>query len=87
MSTDWSKEATEYMGAGASTDDRKGSSKNADRSNQVQARLKSIYRKTVLPVEKRFKYDYFYESPFLTDVEFDCEYSPWKLWRNEMTSS
>ncbi len=82
MSTDWSKEASEYMGAGASAEGRKGSSQNADRSSQVQARLKSIYRKTVLPVERRFRYDYFYESPFLTDVEFDCEYWLGKLWRN-----
>jgi hypothetical protein len=45
----------------------------ADRSQRVQKRLKSIYSKTVLPVEKRFRYDYFYESPFLTDSEFDCK--------------
>jgi hypothetical protein len=24
-------------------------------------------------VEKRYKYDYFYESPLLTDAEFDGE--------------
>jgi hypothetical protein len=46
----------------------------AERSSKVQSRLKQIYRKTVLPVEKRFRYDYFYESPFLSDCEFDCEY-------------
>lgn len=45
----------------------------ADRSQRVQKRLKSIYSKTVLPVEKRFRYDYFYESPFLTDSEFDSK--------------
>ena len=43
----------------------------ADRTSIITARLKTIYRKTVLPVEKRYRYDYFYESPFLTDVEFD----------------
>lgn len=43
----------------------------ADRTSVITARLKTIYRKTVLPVEKRYKYDYFYESPLLTDVEFD----------------
>jgi hypothetical protein len=43
----------------------------ADRTNVITGRLKSIYRKVVLPVEKRYKYDYFYESPFLSDVEFD----------------
>jgi hypothetical protein len=42
-----------------------------DRTNVITARLKTIYRKVVLPVEQRYKYDYFYESPFLSDVEFD----------------
>lgn len=43
----------------------------SDRTAVITARLKQIYRKSVLPVEKRYKYDYFYESPLLTDVEFD----------------
>ena len=43
----------------------------ADRTAVVAARLKQIYRKAVLPVEKRYRYDYFYDSPLLTDVEFD----------------
>lgn len=42
-----------------------------DRTAVITGRLKQIYRKTVLPVEKRYKYDYFYESPYLSDVEFD----------------
>lgn len=46
---------------------------NAERSSAVQTRLKNIYKRTVLPVEKRFRYDYFYESPFLSDVEFDAK--------------
>jgi EH domain-containing protein 1 len=37
----------------------------------VAARLKSIYMKSVLPCEKKYQYDYFYESPLLTDVDFD----------------
>ena len=45
----------------------------ADRTSVITGRLKSIYRKVVLPVEKRYRYDYFYESPLLTDVEFDGE--------------
>ena len=53
----------------------------SERSSKVQARLKTIYRKTVLPVEKRFQYDYFYESPFLSDVEFDCEFLSWTIVR------
>lgn len=48
-----------------------GAEEAADRASVITGRLKSIYRKTVLPVEKRFKYDYFYESPFLSDSEFD----------------
>lgn len=43
----------------------------ADRTAQISSRLKAIYKKSVEPVEKRFRYDYFFESPFLTDVEFD----------------
>ena len=43
----------------------------ADRTALVAARLKSIYTKHVLPVEKRYQYEYFFESPLLSDVEFD----------------
>jgi hypothetical protein len=43
----------------------------SDRTSIITGRLKQIYRKTVLPVEQRYKYDYFYDSPYLTDVEFD----------------
>lgn len=42
-----------------------------DRTAVVSSQLKRIYKKAVLPVEKRYKYDYFYDSPLLTDVEFD----------------
>jgi hypothetical protein len=42
-----------------------------DRTQKVAARLKEIYRKSILPVEKRYRYDYFFESPLLSDVEFD----------------
>eukprot|EP00567_Pseudictyota_dubia_P012335 CAMPEP_0197441728 /NCGR_PEP_ID=MMETSP1175-20131217/7931_1 /TAXON_ID=1003142 /ORGANISM="Triceratium dubium, Strain CCMP147" /LENGTH=581 /DNA_ID=CAMNT_0042972057 /DNA_START=124 /DNA_END=1869 /DNA_ORIENTATION=- len=45
----------------------------ADRTAMVSARLKQIYKKSVYPVEKRHRYDFFYESPFLTDVEFDSK--------------
>lgn len=45
----------------------------AIRTANVSARLKSIYKKSILPVEKRFQYDYFFESPFLTDIEFDSK--------------
>ena len=45
----------------------------AERTSLIAARLKSIYKKHVLPVERRFRYDYFYEAPFLTDVEFDAK--------------
>lgn len=45
----------------------------ADRTALVANRLKKIYNKAVLPMEKRYRYDYFYESPFMTDVEFDAK--------------
>ena len=45
----------------------------ADRTALIAARLKAIYTKSILPVEKRHRYDYFYESPFLTEVEFDAK--------------
>lgn len=48
-----------------------GGSELTDRTNVITGKLKQIYRKSVLPVEKRYKYDYFYESPLMTDVEFD----------------
>eukprot|EP00536_Pseudo-nitzschia_multiseries_P008432 jgi/Psemu1/319388/estExt_fgenesh1_pm.C_2140001 len=50
-----------------------GGDEAADRTAVITGRLKTIYRKTVLPVEKRFKYDYFFESPFLSDIEFDAK--------------
>ena len=43
----------------------------ADRTAVISNRLKTIYKKSVETVEKRYRYDYFYESPYLTDVEFD----------------
>lgn len=43
----------------------------AHRTARVAARLKELYKKHVLPVEKRYQYDYFFESPLLSDVEFD----------------
>eukprot|EP00529_Nitzschia_sp_RCC80_P012268 CAMPEP_0113486250 /NCGR_PEP_ID=MMETSP0014_2-20120614/24899_1 /TAXON_ID=2857 /ORGANISM="Nitzschia sp." /LENGTH=568 /DNA_ID=CAMNT_0000379915 /DNA_START=58 /DNA_END=1764 /DNA_ORIENTATION=- /assembly_acc=CAM_ASM_000159 len=45
----------------------------SDRTSVITGKLKTIYRKAVLPVEKRYRYDYFYESPLLTDVEFDAK--------------
>ena len=44
-----------------------------DKNALIYAKLKQIYRAAVLPVEKRYRYDYFYESPFMSDVEFDGE--------------
>jgi len=44
-----------------------------DKNALIYAKLKQIYRSAVLPVEKRYRYDYFYESPFMSDVEFDAK--------------
>jgi len=85
MSDEWANEANTFgnggggsvysknndMGGGAST--TSASTDVADRTAIISSRLKTIYRKHVLPVEKRFRYDYFYESPLLTDVEFDSK--------------
>lgn len=45
-----------------------------DRTAKISARLKQLYKRAILPVEKKYRYDYFFESPLLSDVEFDGEY-------------
>lgn len=42
-----------------------------DRTAMIAARLKQLYTKSILPVEKKYRYDYFFDSPLLSDVEFD----------------
>eukprot|EP00563_Minutocellus_polymorphus_P001367 CAMPEP_0181032174 /NCGR_PEP_ID=MMETSP1070-20121207/6606_1 /TAXON_ID=265543 /ORGANISM="Minutocellus polymorphus, Strain NH13" /LENGTH=567 /DNA_ID=CAMNT_0023109563 /DNA_START=134 /DNA_END=1837 /DNA_ORIENTATION=- len=66
---DWTNEPSTGLSNGSAS----SSNDVADRTAMIAARLKSIYKKSVLPVEKRHRYDYFYESPFLTDVEFDAK--------------
>eukprot|EP00580_Thalassiosira_gravida_P018993 CAMPEP_0201669894 /NCGR_PEP_ID=MMETSP0494-20130426/25125_1 /ASSEMBLY_ACC=CAM_ASM_000839 /TAXON_ID=420259 /ORGANISM="Thalassiosira gravida, Strain GMp14c1" /LENGTH=548 /DNA_ID=CAMNT_0048150777 /DNA_START=226 /DNA_END=1872 /DNA_ORIENTATION=+ len=50
---------------------------NADdainKTSIVSTKLKAIYKDNILPAEKRYRYDFFYESPHLTDVEFDAK--------------
>lgn len=79
---DWAAEASNYSGGALvpSSSQHISGSNSFDKSNDpnnrtelVQGRLKTIYKKCVLPVEKRFQYDYFYESPCLSDVEFDSK--------------
>jgi len=77
MSDDWTQEASNYV-PGAVPASSSGGAPSAvtdtqDRTAIVAAKLKQIYKKAVLPVEKRFRYDYFFESPFLSDVEFDAK--------------
>jgi GTP-binding protein EngB required for normal cell division len=50
-----------------------GNDENINKTNKVSAKLKAIYKDNILPAEKRYQYDFFYESPFLTDVEFDAK--------------
>eukprot|EP00555_Chaetoceros_dichaeta_P011371 CAMPEP_0198257518 /NCGR_PEP_ID=MMETSP1447-20131203/7175_1 /TAXON_ID=420782 /ORGANISM="Chaetoceros dichaeta, Strain CCMP1751" /LENGTH=576 /DNA_ID=CAMNT_0043944437 /DNA_START=107 /DNA_END=1837 /DNA_ORIENTATION=- len=74
---DWAAEASAYSGgipnlSGGNTSGG-AAGDTSDRTAMVAAQLKRIYKKAVLPVEKRFQYDYFYESPFLSDVEFDSK--------------
>lgn len=45
----------------------------ADRTHKIAEKLKALYKKSILPVEKKYRYDYFFESPLLSDVEFDGE--------------
>jgi EH domain-containing protein 1 len=42
-----------------------------DRTALIATRLKQLYSKSILPVEKKYRYDYFFDSPLLSDVEFD----------------
>ena len=43
----------------------------AERTHTIATKLKAIYKKSIMPVEKRFRYDYFYDSPIMNDIEFD----------------
>lgn len=47
------------------------STETEDRTAMVSARLKALYSKHILPIEKRYQYEFFFESPLLSDVEFD----------------
>ena len=58
----------------ASTNGNGGNMNLAERTALISARLKTLYKKSILPVEKRFRYDYFYESPMLSEIEFDCKF-------------
>lgn len=71
----WAVEASPAVQASMATAGGGGGATDeiADRTSVITGRLKSIYRKSVLPVEKKYRYDYFYESPLLSDVEFDGE--------------
>lgn len=72
MSTDWALDVgTPSVVASEASAGTPARDEVADRTAMITARLKTIYRKVVLPVEKRYQYDYFYESPFLSDSEFD----------------
>jgi len=80
--TDWATETTTYnttftpkndSGMSSTDGGKDASDEVTSRTANISAYLKKIYRKSVLPVEKRYRYDYFYESPFLTDVEFDAK--------------
>ena len=44
-----------------------------NKTSLVSEKLKAIYKDNILPSEKRYQYDFFYDSPYLTDVEFDAK--------------
>jgi len=54
------------------------STANVDRTVVIAEKLKALYKKSILPVEKKYRYDYFFESPLLSDIEFDgtCPVNP-----------
>jgi N-terminal EH-domain containing protein len=73
------KRATSVRSSGKKNQQMGGTSQTdidetADRTQQIANRLKDIYATSVHPVEKRYRYDYFFESPYLTNVEFDGTY-------------
>jgi EH domain-containing protein 1 len=53
------------------TDNYQNGGEAEDRTAMIAARLKQLYTKSILPVEKKYRYDYFFDSPLLSDVEFD----------------
>lgn len=71
---DWATESSTSGGGGQSGSQLNdaGTTIN-ERTNMITARLKAIYRKSILPIEKRYRYDFFFESPFMSDVEFDAK--------------
>jgi hypothetical protein len=67
---------------GASPGGGGGMESSEDRTLVIASRLKLIYAKSILPIEKKFRYDYFFESPLLSDVEFDCKYrTKQRIWQ------
>jgi N-terminal EH-domain containing protein len=59
------------MADGWSNGGEGGSGSTEDRTLLIAARLKQLYTKSILPIEKKYRYDYFFDSPLLSDVEFD----------------
>jgi N-terminal EH-domain containing protein len=60
-----------------------------DRTAVIASRLKQLYSKSILPVEKKYRYDYFFDSPLLSDVEFDGtilqqQQNDWLSFRHEI---
>lgn len=66
---DWASHKTSMAGGGGGA----GADEAVNKTQRVSAQLKAIYKDNILPAEKRYQYDYFYESPFLSDVEFDAK--------------
>ena len=70
---DWHNEARAHSRSSvvASATSTAGMEEVSNQTAIIAAKLKDIYKKSVLPVEKKYRYDFFFESPLLTDVEFD----------------
>lgn len=63
------------MVEGSATPTNPAGESTEDRTLLIAARLKQLYARAILPIEKKYRYDYFFDSPLLSDVEFDGESS------------
>jgi len=72
---DWHNEARDHSRSSmvASATSTAGMEEVTNQTAIIAAKLKDVYKKSVLPVEKKYRYDFFFESPLLTDVEFDAK--------------
>ena len=69
--SDWARKSSARGVGSPTTIQQQQLDANAERTAVICASLKSLYAKYVFPLEKKYNYDFFFESPLLTDAEFD----------------